>query len=88
MNVSAFVDCNAESVVMRVPYELAAEMLANCPPSEDLKELSRWIIRAAARSKKFRESLQRSGIIAQDRDNLIPAADASAMTAATSTGNG
>lgn len=62
MKMSAFVDCDSGSVVMRVPYELAAQMLANCPPSDDREELLTWIIRAAARSKKFKAALKEEGI--------------------------
>lgn len=51
-------DCGSESVVMRVPYDLAAEMIANCPASGDLQELQSWIVRAAARSQKLREVLK------------------------------
>ena len=63
--ISVFVDCDSESLVMRVPYELAADLIANCPPSDDLKELREWLLRASARSKKLRASLKDKGVEAE-----------------------
>ena len=53
MRISAFVDCDSESAVIRVPYKLLAEMVKNCPPSEDLDELKTWLFRVGNRSEKF-----------------------------------
>ena len=56
MKISAFVDCNSESAVIRVPYKLLAEMVKNCPPSDDLTELKEWLLRL--RSAKLHELLR------------------------------
>ena len=45
MRISAFVDCDSESAVIRVPYKLLAEMVKNCQPSDDLAELKEWLER-------------------------------------------
>lgn len=54
MKISAFADCNSETVVIRIPYELAVTLIKNCPPTEEREELIRWMKIAATRSKKFK----------------------------------
>ena len=39
MKISAFVDCNSESIVLRIPYEMVVDMLLLLPETEDKKEL-------------------------------------------------
>ncbi|MBQ9486859.1 MAG: hypothetical protein IJU91_03525 [Selenomonadaceae bacterium] len=56
MRISAFVDCDSESAVIRVPYKLLADMVKNCPPSDDLDELKEWLCRM--RSAKLHELLE------------------------------
>ena len=58
MRISAFIDCDSESAVIRVPYKLLADMVNNCSPSEDLTELKEWLERVGRRSKKFRDAMQ------------------------------
>lgn len=45
VRISAFADCDSESAVIRVPYKLLADMVKNCPPSDDLSELKEWLMR-------------------------------------------
>lgn len=56
MRISAFVDCDSESAVIRVPYKLLADMVKNCPPSDDLAELKEWLRRM--RSAKLHKLLE------------------------------
>ena len=58
MKISAFVDCNSESIVLRVPYEMVVDMLLLLPETEDKKELKNRVITASARSNKLRELLK------------------------------
>ena len=55
--ISAFADCASESIVLRIPYKLLADMLKNCPPSENLTELMKWLNVAKARSSKLQKIL-------------------------------
>lgn len=58
MKISAFVDCNSESIVLRVPYTMAVDMLLTLPDTEDKDELKQRIIYASARSNKLRDLLE------------------------------
>ena len=58
MKISAFVDCNSESIVLRIPYEMVVDMLLLLPETEDKKELKNRVITASARSNKLRELLE------------------------------
>ena len=62
MRISAFADCNSESVVLRLPYELAVIMIKNCPPSEEREEILYWLKIAARHSKKLTEHLSSEGL--------------------------
>ena len=57
MRISAFIDCDSESAVIRVPYELLIDMLKNCRESDDYFDLVYRIHRASARSSKLRKML-------------------------------
>ena len=57
MKISAFADCNSESVVLRLPYEIAVSMVKNLADSEEKAEIIRWLKIAASRSKKFSKLL-------------------------------
>lgn len=57
MRISAFIDCDSESAVIRVPYELLIDMLKNCKESADYFDLVYRIHRASARSSKLRKML-------------------------------
>lgn len=58
MKISAFTDCDSQSIVLRVPYEMAVDMLLTLPDTDDKEELKQRIITASARSKKLRELLE------------------------------
>lgn len=58
MKISAFTDCDSQSIVLRVPYEMAVDMLLTLPDTDDKEELKQKVITASARSKKLRELLE------------------------------
>lgn len=58
MKISAFVDCDSQSIVLRIPYEMAVDMLLTLPDTDDKEELKQRVITASARSKKLRELLE------------------------------
>ena len=58
MKISAFTDCDSQSIVLRVPYEMVVDMLLTLPDTEDKEELKQRVITASARSKKLRELLE------------------------------
>ena len=58
MKISEFTDCDSQSIVLRVPYEMAVDMLLTLPDTDDKEELKQRVITASARSKKLRELLQ------------------------------
>ena len=43
---------------LRMPFELAATMLMNCPDCKEKAELMKYVEYAAGRSKKFAEALK------------------------------
>lgn len=57
MKISAFTDCDSQSIILRVPYEMAVDMLLTLPDTDDKEELKQRVITASARSKKLRELL-------------------------------
>lgn len=61
LRLSAFVDCDSQSIIMRVPYSLAADMLKHCPPSPDKDELLKRVEIAARKSKSLRAALTSIG---------------------------
>ncbi|MBR1579764.1 MAG: hypothetical protein IJ668_04625 [Selenomonadaceae bacterium] len=62
LRMSVFVDCNSQALVMRVPYELAVEMIKNCPECPDKNELANRVRAAAGRSRKLTELLREKGV--------------------------
>ena len=58
LRMSAFVDCGSQSIVHRVPYKLAVDMLKYCPPSNDKDQLLSRVKIAAARSKLLSQLLK------------------------------
>ena len=58
MKISAFTDCDSQSIVLRVPYEMVVDMLLTLPDTDDKEELKQRVITASARSKKLRELLE------------------------------
>lgn len=58
MKISAFTDCDSQSIILRVPYEMAVDMLLTLPDTDDKEELKQRVITASARSKKLRELLE------------------------------
>lgn len=62
MKISAFADCNSESVVLRLPYEIAVSMVKNLSDSDEKEEIIHWLRMAASRSKKFSKLLDEAKI--------------------------
>ena len=62
MRISAFVDCDSESIVVRMPYELIVEVLCTLPESEDKNELVKRVTIASKRSSKLSKLLRKVGI--------------------------
>lgn len=56
--ITAFTDCNSESIVIRMPYSLLVEILQNCNLSER-DELMEKVRIAAYRSSKLTQMLSR-----------------------------
>ena len=56
--ITAFTDCNSESIVIRMPYNMIVEILQNCGLSErdELLKKVRW---AASRSSKLTHMLSK-----------------------------
>ena len=56
--ITAFADCNSESIVIRMPYNMIVEILQNCNLSErdELLEKVRW---ASSRSSKLTHMLSK-----------------------------
>lgn len=54
--ITAFTDCNSESIVIRMPYSLIVEILQNCSSSERGELLEKVKI-AAHRSNKLTQML-------------------------------
>lgn len=54
--ITAFTDCNSESIVIRMPYSLIAEILQNCH-SPECDELMEKVKVAAHRSNKLTQML-------------------------------
>ena len=57
--ISAFTDCNSESIVIRVPYEMIVEILWLLPDSPERDELKKWVRLAAQKSNKLTEMLDK-----------------------------
>ena len=54
--ITAFTDCNSESIVVRMPYSLIVEILQNCH-SLECDELMKKVKVAAHRSNKLTQML-------------------------------
>lgn len=63
MRISAFVDCDSESIVVRMPYELIVEVLCILPESEDKNELVYRVNIASKRSNKLSKLLRKEGLV-------------------------
>jgi hypothetical protein len=46
--ISVFTDCGSKSVVMRIPYEFAAMMVASAPACSEKTELIKWLGRQSS----------------------------------------
>lgn len=51
--ITAFTDCDSNSLVLRLPYELVIEILKSLPNVEGRDELFEKVRRAATRSNKL-----------------------------------
>ena len=56
--ITAFTDCNSESVVIRMPYNMIIEILQNCNFSEHDKLLEK-VRMASSRSSKLTHMLSK-----------------------------
>lgn len=56
--ITAFTDCNSESIVIRMPYNMIIEILQNCNLSER-DELLEKVRRASSRSSKLTHMLSK-----------------------------
>lgn len=56
--ITAFTDCNSESIVIRMPYNMIIEILQNCNFSEHDKLLEKVRI-ASSRSSKLTHMLSK-----------------------------
>lgn len=56
--ITAFTDCNSESIVIRMPYNMIVEILQNCNFSErdELLKKVRWV---SSRSSKLTHMLSK-----------------------------
>ena len=58
MNISCFTDCGSEDLVMRVPYNIAVQMVHTLPDSDAKKQLIDKMSIASRRSSKFAKMLR------------------------------
>lgn len=56
--ITAFTDCNSESIVIRMPYKMIVEILQNCDLSER-DALLKKVRRASSRSSKLTHMLSK-----------------------------
>ena len=56
--ITAFTDCNSESIVIRMPYNMIVEILQNCNLSERDKLLEK-VRMASSRSSKLTHMLSK-----------------------------
>jgi hypothetical protein len=56
--ITAFTDCNSESIVIRMPYNMIIEILQNCNFSER-DELLEKVRRVSSRSSKLTHMLSK-----------------------------
>ena len=61
MRISAFVDCDSESIVVRMPYEMIVEVLCTLSETEDKNELMKRVTIASKRSNKLSKLLRKVG---------------------------
>ena len=58
MNISCFTDCGSEDLVMRVPYNIAVQMVQTLPDSDAKKQLIDKMSIASRMSSKFAKMLR------------------------------
>lgn len=58
MEITAFTDCDSNSIVIRMPYEMAVDILRYLPTSKGGGELLEKVKRAASRSNKLTKMLR------------------------------
>ena len=67
--ITAFTDCNSESIVIRMPYSMIVEILQNCDLSER-DELLKKVRRASYRSSKLTQMLSKLNKQLEKKINL------------------
>ena len=60
--ITAFADCNSESIVVRLPYEMIVQIIQLLPVSPEQEELVERVRVAAHRSNKLTEMLKSAGV--------------------------
>lgn len=60
--ITAFTDCNSESIVVRLPYEMIVQIIQLLPVSPEQEELTERVKVAAHRSNKLTEMLKSVGV--------------------------
>lgn len=60
--ITAFTDCNSESIVVRLPYEMIIQIIQLLPVSPEQEELTERVKVAAHRSNKLTEMLKSVGV--------------------------
>lgn len=60
--ITAFTDCNSESIVVRLPYEMIVQIIQLLPVSSEQNELTERVRVAAHRSNKLTEMLKSAGV--------------------------
>jgi hypothetical protein len=60
--ITAFTDCNSESIVVRLPYEMIVQIIQLLPVSPEQEELTERVKVAAHRSNKLTEMLKSAGL--------------------------
>lgn len=60
--ITAFADCNSESIVVRLPYEMIVHIIQLLPVSPEQEELTERVKVAAHRSNKLTEMLKSAGV--------------------------
>ena len=60
--MSCFVDCNSSEVVIRIPQQLAVQLVSNSLEIPEVQELIPKLITASCRSSNFRNLLADAGL--------------------------
>ena len=62
MSMSCFVDCDSSEIVIRIPQQLAVQLVSNSLEIPEVQELIPKLITASYRSSNFRNLLIDAGL--------------------------